>query len=216
MLERFNVVLYFLKLTSFLSHYGFYCFYLQLLKRRNSVLDSDIGSVGPIRRIRHKPNLLSSKSLCTAIGGSPLPATGTGARSDMPLSLIEKPHMLGESNPKFSKTLMESGDISRPGVSFAHVPSQSSEMAEKILPQLAACMSYSRVDPTTTMKVCWGKNITRRFFTLLLVFQSSLFCLSVRVLHRHLMFMVDHHHLSLHWSKIEFLGLNKGYTCLRD
>ena len=27
------------------------------------------------------------------------------------------------------------------------------------------------------------------------------------------MFMVDHHHPSLHWSKIEFLGLNKGYTC---
>ena len=72
MLERLNVVLYFLKLTSFLSHYGFYCFYLQLLKRRSSVLDSDIGSVGPIRRIRHKPNLLSSKSSRTAIGGSPL------------------------------------------------------------------------------------------------------------------------------------------------
>ena len=67
-----------------------------------------------------------------------------------------------------------------------------------------------------TMKVCCGKNMTRHSFTLLLVFQSSLFCLSVRVLHRHLMFMVDHHHLSLHWSKIEFLGLNKGYTCLRD
>ena len=120
-------------------------------------MDSDIGSVGPIRRIRHKPNLLSSKSLRTTIGGSHLPATGTGARSDMPLSLIEKPHMLGESNPKFSKMLMENGDKSRPGVSFAHVPSQSSEMAEKILPQLAACMPYSRVNPTTTMKVCWGK-----------------------------------------------------------
>ena len=73
---------------------------------------------------------------------------------------------------------------------------------------------YSRVNPTTTMKVCWVKNITRHFFTLLLVFQYSLFCLSIRVLHQNLMFMVDHHHLSMHWSKIEFLGLNKGYTCL--
>ena len=135
LLERLNVVLYFLKLTSFLSHYGFYCFYLQLLKRRNSVLDSDIGSVGPIRRIRHRLNLLSSKSSRTPIGRSPLSATGTGARSDMPLSLIEKPHMLGESNPKFSKTLMETGDNRRPGVSFAHVPSQSSEMAKKIFQQ---------------------------------------------------------------------------------
>ena len=41
--------------------------------------------------------------------------------------------MLGESNPKFLKTLMENGDNSRPGISFSHVPSQSSEMAEKIL-----------------------------------------------------------------------------------
>ena len=88
----------------------------------SSVLDSDIRSIGPILRI-----------LCTAIGGSPLSANGTGARSNMPLSLIEKPHMLGESNPKFSKTLMENGDNSRSGISFAHVPSQSSEMAEKIL-----------------------------------------------------------------------------------
>ena len=73
---------------------------------------------------------------------------------------------------------------------------------------------YARVNPTTTMKVCWVKNITHHFFTILLVIQSSLFCLSVRVLHQHLMFMVDHHHLSMHLSKIEFLGLNKGYTCL--
>ncbi|RVW78795.1 Nuclear pore complex protein NUP1 [Vitis vinifera] len=54
-----------------------------LLKRRSSVLDSDIGSVGPIRRIRQKPNLLSPKSLGTAVGGSPLSATGTGVRSDV-------------------------------------------------------------------------------------------------------------------------------------
>ena len=56
--------------------------------------------------------------------------------------------------------------------------------------------------------------MTRHFFTLLLVFQSSLLCLSVRVLHRHLMFMVDHHHLSLHWSKIEFLEVNLFFITL--
>lgn len=110
-----------------------------LLKRRSSVLDSDIGSVGPIRRIRQKPNLLSPKSLGTAVGGSPLSATRTGVRSDVaqfPLSLIEKPRLLGESKHRFSKTLIENGDNSVPGISFAHVPSQSSEMAEKILEQL--------------------------------------------------------------------------------
>ena len=67
-----------------------------------------------------------------------------------------------------------------------------------------------------TMKVCGGKNMTRHFFTLLLVFQSSLLCLSVRVLHRHLMFMVDHHHLSLHWSKIEFLKVNLFFYHIMD
>ena len=91
----------------------------------SSVLNSDIGSVGPILRI-----------LGTAIGGSPLSSTGTGDRSNMPLSLIEKPHMLGVSNPKFSNTLMENGDNSHHEISFAHVPSQSCEMAKKILQQL--------------------------------------------------------------------------------
>lgn len=109
---------------------------MQFLKRRSSVLDSDIGSVGPIRRIRQKPNLLSPKSLGTAVGGSPLYGTGTGVHSDVPLSLIEKPHLLNESKHKFSKMLMENGDNSFPGISFARVPTQSSEMAEKILQQL--------------------------------------------------------------------------------
>ena len=44
--------------------------------------------------------------------------------------------MLGESNPKFSKTLMENGANIHPRINFTHVPSQSSEMAEKILQQL--------------------------------------------------------------------------------
>lgn len=73
---------------------------------------------------------------------------------------------------------------------------------------------YSRVNPTTTIKVCWGKNKSFHSFTLLLVFQSSLFCISVRMLHRHLMFTADHHHLSLHWCKIEYPGLHKGYSFL--
>lgn len=101
---------------------------LQLLKRRSSVLESDIGSVGPIRRIRQKPNLLPSKRLGTADGGVPISASGTGVHSDV--------HLFGESNHKFSKMLIENGDNSVPGMSFAHVPSQSSEMAEKILQQL--------------------------------------------------------------------------------
>ena len=65
-----------------------------------------------------------------------------------------------------------------------------------------ACTPYSKVNPTTTMKVCWVKNITRHSFTLLLVFQSSLFCLSVRVLHRHLMFIVDQ--VALYSINLEF------------
>ena len=41
-------------------------------KCRSSVLDNDIGSYGAIRRIRQKPNLLSSRGLSLPVSGSPL------------------------------------------------------------------------------------------------------------------------------------------------
>ncbi|KAL1061075.1 hypothetical protein V6Z11_1Z047000 [Gossypium hirsutum] len=89
-----------------------------VLKRRSSVLDNDIGSVGPIRRIRQKSNLFSSRNLT-------LPASAA------PLSV----HVVGTSSAGLD-TLAETGGNSSPGISFTTVPSKSSQMASKIFQQL--------------------------------------------------------------------------------
>ncbi|KAM7532238.1 hypothetical protein LguiB_035648 [Lonicera macranthoides] len=88
------------------------------LKRSSSVLDDDIGSVGPIRRIRQKSNLSSQ--------GSP----AVKHRSAQKLLL------LNESKHKVSNTVEGNGDNSTASTSYAHVPSKSSEMAAKILEHL--------------------------------------------------------------------------------
>ncbi|KAF3968203.1 hypothetical protein CMV_007883 [Castanea mollissima] len=114
------------------------------LKRRSSVLDNDIGSVGPIRRIRQKPSLLSSRGLSVPVSGSPLPIAGTGASpgsSQHPSFLTQKPPLLGESKDHLMKKSTENGDNSMPGTSFPLVSSKSSEMASKILQQLEKLVS---------------------------------------------------------------------------
>ncbi|KAL4599371.1 hypothetical protein ACB092_11G121900 [Castanea dentata] len=114
------------------------------LKRRSSVLDNDIGSVGPIRRIRQKPSLLSSRGLSVPVSGSPLPIAGTGASpgsSQRPSFLTQKPPLLGESKDHLMKKSTENGDNSMPGTSFPLVSSKSSEMASKILQQLEKLVS---------------------------------------------------------------------------
>ncbi|XP_068328919.1 nuclear pore complex protein NUP1-like isoform X2 [Pyrus communis] len=102
-------------------------------KRRFSVLDNDIGSVGPIRRIRQKPNLLSSRGL-----SSPTTAIRGARISSEAAQNLWKPLSLGE--PKH-KALPETGDNSGPSTSFSTVPSKSSEMASKILEQLDKLVS---------------------------------------------------------------------------
>ncbi|KAL0008191.1 hypothetical protein SO802_009693 [Lithocarpus litseifolius] len=114
------------------------------LKRRSSVFDNDIGSVGPIRRIRQKPSLLSSRGLSVPVSGSPLPITGTGVSpgsAQRPSFLTQKPPLLGESKDHLMKNSTENGDNSMPGTSFPLVSSKSSEMASKILQQLEKLVS---------------------------------------------------------------------------
>ncbi|KAK0591561.1 hypothetical protein LWI29_004009 [Acer saccharum] len=112
------------------------------LKRRSSVLESDIGSVGPIRRIRQKPNLLTSKSSSLAASGSRLSMRGTVASDavQQPSSSMQKQLLLGEAK-SFAKVLTENKDSSIPITSFTPVPSKSSEMASKILHQLDMLVS---------------------------------------------------------------------------
>ncbi|KAK7279079.1 hypothetical protein RJT34_24123 [Clitoria ternatea] len=89
------------------------------LKRRSSVLDNDIGFFGPIRRIRQKSNLLSSKSLALPHPGSPL----SMARSGFGTDTTQQP------------------SSSMPSTSVPPLPSKSSEMASKILEQLDKLVS---------------------------------------------------------------------------
>jgi hypothetical protein len=117
---------------------------LQALKRRSSVLDNDLGSVGPIRRIRHKPNLLSSRGLSFPVSGSPLSIRGTGfgpGSAQHPSSSVQKPLLLVESKGNLTKMSTEIGDNSMPTTSFPPVSSKSSEMASKILQQLEKLVS---------------------------------------------------------------------------
>ncbi|XP_073037093.1 LOW QUALITY PROTEIN: uncharacterized protein [Primulina eburnea] len=101
-----------------------------VLKRKNSVLNDDLGSVGPIRRIKQKPNLLASKTSVTASGVE----SGSGSvlvSSKQKLPLNVKP------KNSVSKTVGENQDDSNPSASYyAHVPSRSSEVAARILQHL--------------------------------------------------------------------------------
>ncbi|KAH1038135.1 hypothetical protein J1N35_039878 [Gossypium stocksii] len=101
-----------------------------VLKRRSSVLDNDIGSVGPIRRIRQKSSLLSSRNLT-------LPASAARLSA----------HVVG-TNSAGLDTLAETGGNSSPGTSFTTVPSKSSQMASKIFQQLEMLVSPGEKSPS--------------------------------------------------------------------
>ncbi|KAG6680482.1 hypothetical protein I3842_13G045400 [Carya illinoinensis] len=107
------------------------------LKRRGSVLYNDIGPVGPIRRIRHKPSLLSSRGLSLPVSDS---GVVPGA-AQYPSSSTQKPLLLEKSKENSTKMSIENGDNSVPGTSFTSVPTKSSEMASKILQQLEKLVS---------------------------------------------------------------------------
>ncbi|PPD87264.1 hypothetical protein GOBAR_DD15792 [Gossypium barbadense] len=97
---------------------------------RSSVLDNDIGSVGPIRRIRQKSSLLSSRNLTLPASAAPLSA-----------------HVVGTSSAGLD-TLAETGGNSSPGTSFTTVPSKSSQMASKIFQQLEMLVSPGEKSPS--------------------------------------------------------------------
>ncbi|OIW01468.1 hypothetical protein TanjilG_19394 [Lupinus angustifolius] len=114
------------------------------LKRRSSVLQNDIGSFGPIRRIRHKSNLLSSKGLALHHSDSPLSIARSSDGTDtaqQPSYSTQKPILLGEVKQSHMKLSAENIDDRKPTASFPPLPSRSSEMASKILQQLDKLVS---------------------------------------------------------------------------
>uniref|UniRef100_A0A6M2EB39 Nuclear pore complex protein NUP1 n=1 Tax=Populus davidiana TaxID=266767 RepID=A0A6M2EB39_9ROSI len=104
------------------------------LKRRSSVLDNDIGSVGPIRRIRQKSNLLPTSGTLSIRGA------GIGSNAAQKLPSTEKPVLVGEP-------LKDNWDNNVHGTTFTPVPSKSSEMASKILHQLDVLVSSRENSP---------------------------------------------------------------------
>ncbi|KAK7356525.1 hypothetical protein VNO80_15798 [Phaseolus coccineus] len=108
------------------------------VKRRSSVLDNDIGSVGPVRRIRQKSNLLYSKGSSSLISGSSLYADRNQMVVDASQqgSSMQKPILLNKVNHSHMKLSKENVDDTIPSLSSPPLPSKSSEMASKILQQL--------------------------------------------------------------------------------
>ncbi|KAL7147039.1 hypothetical protein ABFS83_06G081500 [Erythranthe nasuta] len=98
------------------------------LKRRSSVLDEEVGSVGPMRRIRQKPNLLAPRIHHTAHG------VGIGSHAKQKL-------VVENENENVSRT------------SYAHVPSQSSAVASRILEQLEKLTPKEKVSESKIVAV---------------------------------------------------------------
>ncbi|KAK3407974.1 nuclear pore complex protein NUP1 isoform X2 [Eucalyptus grandis] len=104
------------------------------LKRRSSIFENDIGSVGPIRRIRQKPNLLSQRNWSLPVSGG-----GVTQVSDHP-SPSQKLLSLGEKN-NFTDQSVDNEDSDIPVRNMASTSSKSTEMASKILQQLDKIVS---------------------------------------------------------------------------
>ncbi|KAF6150191.1 hypothetical protein GIB67_023146 [Kingdonia uniflora] len=114
----------------------------QGLKRRSSILYSDIGSVGPIRRIRQKASMMSTPSTNMELrtNGSPLsiPTVEPGSRfAQGSTSSMQTQFLVDGSRHDISyMKRAEHDDNSSTNTNSAYVPSQSSNMAKKILQQL--------------------------------------------------------------------------------
>ena len=110
---------------------------MQAVKRSSLALDNDIGSVGPIRRVRQKSNLLHSKGSSLSIARSGVVIDST----QQPSSSIQKPTLLDEVKHSHMKLSEENVNDTKPSMSFPSLPSKSSEMASKILQQLDKLVS---------------------------------------------------------------------------
>ncbi|GKC30377.1 hypothetical protein Tco_1037671 [Tanacetum coccineum] len=91
-------------------------------KRRSSVLD-DLGSGGPMRRIRQKANLYSQ--------GSSLSKHKSELDSSAQRLLVSS-----EPEQKSSKAIVENGETSKRNSGYASVPTESTQMASKIFEHL--------------------------------------------------------------------------------
>lgn len=97
-----------------------------------------------MRRIRPKPNLLSSRGLNSPISSSAVSIHGTrisSGASQNPSSSTKRPLSLGEPKHTLAKALSENGDNAVSSTIFSTVPSQSSKAASKIFEHLDKIIS---------------------------------------------------------------------------
>ncbi|XP_021901185.1 nuclear pore complex protein NUP1 isoform X2 [Carica papaya] len=117
------------------------------LKRGSSVLENDIGSVGPIRRIRQKAGLLSPKHLSLAVSGRPPSVDAIGIDFNAEHNSLSTKKLL-TADHCFAKTSADNAESSIRSTSLTPVPSKSSEMAAKILQQLDKLVSSKDKSPS--------------------------------------------------------------------
>ncbi|RWV92452.1 hypothetical protein GW17_00045175 [Ensete ventricosum] len=103
----------------------------QMLKRRSSVLDDDIGSFDPTRRTRRKSNLMSPLKSSYSSVQHFLPSSSTHVDRGSIIPSHNLYHLNEQKNNHAESQASENG-----GIPIACVPLQSSEMARKILQQL--------------------------------------------------------------------------------
>ncbi|CAK8572926.1 unnamed protein product [Lathyrus sativus] len=132
------------------------------IKRRNLAVDNNIGSVGPIRRVRHKSNLLYSKGSSSPLSGSALSLYRNGLGIDaaqQPSSSSRKPVMLDEVKHKSEENV----NGTKPSTSFPPFSSKSSEMATKILQQLDKLVSPKEKSSESRLPVVQGNKLDGTF-----------------------------------------------------
>ncbi|XP_042431475.1 nuclear pore complex protein NUP1-like [Zingiber officinale] len=114
----------------------------QMLKRGSSVLNDGIGSVGPIRRTRHKSNIMSPprSSFSSTLQ---FPSSSTYADAS---SVPSGQKLLHWSEEK--KNDKEPQNVESRVSPFVPIPLQSSEMARKILEQLDKLAPSPKVKPS--------------------------------------------------------------------
>lgn len=115
----------------------------QVLKRRGAELENELGSVGPIRRIRQKSNMMSSfRGARANPQGNLLLTSGTSGSDFMEVStsIQESPSskrlLLGTSQSVRPLESHKDGGVGKSTDNIPPIPAQSSKMAEKIFEQL--------------------------------------------------------------------------------
>ncbi|GAB2225452.1 hypothetical protein Droror1_Dr00006244 [Drosera rotundifolia] len=114
-----------------------------VLKRRSSVLDNDIG---PICRIRQKPNLIASRSIALPFSGN----FHTAWDPEVASAVISPPMVKSQEGPSSSNSVAVGMD-EKMNQNSKYTPSKSIEMAQRILQQL------DKISPKETPK---GRNLS--------------------------------------------------------